>query len=63
MEHVKDRPRTGWPPGLLQDDSKKLSQWFANRPGAREVARNVAKEIQHGTQSQNPPGLGSDEPH
>lgn len=22
--------RTGWPPGLLQDDSRELSRWLAN---------------------------------
>lgn len=26
---------TGWPPGLLQDDSRELSKWFAGRLGAR----------------------------
>jgi hypothetical protein len=25
------RPKTGWPPGLLQDDSRALSKWLANR--------------------------------
>lgn len=32
-------PRTGWPPGLLQDDSRELSQWLASRPGARYQVR------------------------
>ena len=27
--------KTGWPPGLLQDDCRKLSLWFAGRLGAR----------------------------
>jgi hypothetical protein len=27
--------KTGWPPGMLQDDSRELSRWLANRPGAR----------------------------
>ena len=27
--------KTGWPPALLQDDDRKLSQWFASRLGAR----------------------------
>jgi hypothetical protein len=31
---------TGWPPGLLQDDSKGLSHWLANRPGARRIVRD-----------------------
>jgi hypothetical protein len=34
-------PRTGWPPGLLQDDCKKLSRWFASRIDARWVVRMV----------------------
>lgn len=36
---------TGWPPGLLQDDCKKLSQWFASRIDARHVVRQVCREI------------------
>ena len=27
--------KTGWPPGLLQDDSRGLSRWFASRIDAR----------------------------
>ena len=27
--------RTGWPPGLLQDDSRQLTEWFASRMDAR----------------------------
>lgn len=34
--------RTGWPPGLLQDDSSKLSKWFASKPDARMLAREAA---------------------
>lgn len=34
--------KTGWPPGMLQDDDKKLSQWFASRPDARLRVREVA---------------------
>ena len=37
--------KTGWPPGMLQDDDKKLSQWLASRPDARLRAREVAAEI------------------
>lgn len=32
---------TGWPPGLLQDESRKLSIWFATRPGARRQLREL----------------------
>lgn len=32
---------TGWPPGMLQDDSRELSRWLANRPGALyQLSRN-----------------------
>lgn len=34
--------KTGWPPGLLQDDSKGLSRWLASKPDAREVVRKSA---------------------
>jgi hypothetical protein len=33
--------KTGWPPGLLQDDCAKLSRWFASRPDARYVVRKL----------------------
>lgn len=35
--------KTGWPPGLLQDDSRKLSKWFASRPDALYVLRENLK--------------------
>ena len=31
--------KTGHPPGLLQDDSRKLHKWFASRLDARHVIR------------------------
>jgi hypothetical protein len=34
-------PRTGWPPGLLQDDCRPLFRWFASRIDARWVVRMV----------------------
>lgn len=38
------QPRTGWPPGMLQDDSRELSGWLATRPGARlQVNRTIAE--------------------
>ena len=36
---------TGWPPGLLQDDSRELARWFASRLDARRVVRKVCEEI------------------
>ena len=37
--------KTGHPPGLLQDDSRKLSNWFASRMNARQEVREVCKQI------------------
>ena len=37
--------KTGWPPGLLQDDCRKLFNWFASKPDARRIVRRVAYEI------------------
>lgn len=36
---------TGWPPGLLQDDSRELSTWLASRPGARRLVDERCAEI------------------
>lgn len=38
--------KTGWPPGLLQDDDSQLARWFSTRPDARRVVRMVCKEIE-----------------
>lgn len=49
--------RTGWPPGLLQDDLRALSRWFAGRLGAMRLAREAARGI--GVRStETLPGLG-----
>jgi ribosomal protein L37AE/L43A len=37
--------RTGWPDGLMQDDSRELSLWLASRVDARRLAREAAHEI------------------
>ena len=37
--------KTGWPPGLLQDDDRGLSRWFASRPDARREAREAAYRL------------------
>jgi hypothetical protein len=36
--------KTGWPAGLLQDDDRRLSRWFASRLDARAVVRNNLNE-------------------
>ena len=33
--------KTGWPPGLLQDDCKGLSKWLANQPDAKRRVREA----------------------
>ena len=35
--------KTGYPPGLLQDDCRALFSWFASRPGARATVDAVLK--------------------
>jgi hypothetical protein len=46
--------KTGAPPGLLQDDSRKLHKWFASRLDARQVIRNnfgdlMTRHTSHGS--------------
>ena len=36
--------KTGWPPGLLQDDCRGLSKWLASRPDARQRLREALAE-------------------
>jgi hypothetical protein len=38
-------PMTGWPPGMLQDDSRELSLWLANRIDSRQHAAEAAQLI------------------
>ena len=35
--------KTGHPPGLLQDDCRKLSKWLASRMNARQEVREVCR--------------------
>lgn len=35
------KERTGWPPGLLQDDCRGLARWFASKPDARRRVREA----------------------
>lgn len=37
--------RTGWPGGLLQDEHRKLAQWFASRPGTLRQHQEVLAEL------------------
>lgn len=38
-------PMTGWPPGMLQDDSAELSRWLSERGNARQIVDEVVNEI------------------
>ena len=38
--------KTGWPEGLLQDDSRDLSRWLSNTPNAKQEARDAAEQAQ-----------------
>ena len=40
-EKATPPPKTGWPPGLLQDDHRGLSKWFANRLDAKQKVREL----------------------
>jgi len=47
--------KTGWPSHLLQDDSRKLSDWFASRVDARWAVRQVCAEIERNRMSEKQP--------
>lgn len=36
-DQIFGQKKTGWPEGLLQDDSKALSKWLATRPDSKYV--------------------------
>lgn len=44
-EALKMPPKIGWPPGMLQDDCRKLSIWLANRVDSRRHAREAAASL------------------
>ena len=39
---------TGWPPGMLQDDSRELSRALANAPHARQHVKEACAAIKTG---------------
>ncbi len=45
LSESRERPKTGWPPGMLQDDDKKLSKWLSHRIDSRMHAREAAASI------------------
>lgn len=38
--------KTGWPPGMLQDDSRELSKWLSSRPDARRRLRESLGQVE-----------------
>lgn len=47
------KPFTGWPPGLLQDDSRGLFDWLASRIDAAAHVRDVCGEQRVGLAPKN----------
>lgn len=43
---LREPLRTGWPPGLLQDDCAGLSRWLASRPDARRRVREALEMLE-----------------
>lgn len=50
MEQKRQQPdqggKTGWPPGLLQDDCRGLSKWLASQPDARRRVREAVAALE-----------------
>lgn len=46
--------KTGWPPGMLQDDDRKLSRALAGTPHARAHADEAAQAIREAAQQDDP---------
>jgi hypothetical protein len=46
LEQTDQGGKTGWPPGLLQDDCRGLSKWLASRPDARRRVREAVAALE-----------------
>jgi hypothetical protein len=44
MPATENGGKTGWPPGMLQDDSRELSKWLASKPDARKNVREAMED-------------------
>jgi len=44
-EGPEGQQRTGWPPGMLQDDSYPLAHALSSKPDARQHVRDVAADV------------------
>jgi len=54
---MMDGGKTGWPPGMLQDDSAPLSRWLSRRLGAKFAAFNVGDTEREDEQRDRQPEL------
>jgi hypothetical protein len=46
LEQLDQGGKTGWPPGLLQDDCRGLSKWLASQPDARRRVREAVAALE-----------------
>jgi hypothetical protein len=46
LEQPDQGGKTGWPPGLLQDDCRGLSKWLASQPDARRRVREAVAALE-----------------
>ncbi len=46
LEQPEQGGKTGWPPGLLQDDCRGLSKWLASQPDARRRVREAVAALE-----------------
>jgi hypothetical protein len=54
LEQPDQGGKTGWPPGLLQDDCRGLSKWLASRPDARRRVREAVAALEQPEQERGP---------
>ena len=51
LEQPDQGGKTGWPPGLLQDDCRGLSKWLASQPDARRRVREAVAALEQPEQA------------
>jgi hypothetical protein len=54
LEQPNQGGKTGWPPGLLQDDCRGLSKWLASQPDARRRVREAVAALEQPQPEQEP---------
>lgn len=59
--HEAAKERTGWPADgrMAQDDSRELSKWLSNTPGARRLVDEAAKPAEHLEKAEHMPGANA----